>query len=155
MTATTTTLWRPCNDAELAIVAESGWQRCPPRLDWQPIFYPVLNEDYATELAQEIQVPAHGVGHVTRFEVETSYLDRYDVQRVGGDTILEYWIPAEDLEEFNDHIVGLIRVVATHRGDPDTPMRARMPPDRGTLLGLGFMSRPEATHSPGPQQRSR
>ncbi|WP_295700086.1 hypothetical protein [Lapillicoccus sp.] len=40
---------------------------------------------------------------------------RYAVQQAGGRTILEYWIPAEDLEEFNRHIVGLIEVVAEFR----------------------------------------
>lgn len=49
---------------------------------------------------------------MTRFEVEKSFLDRYEVQQAGGQTILEYWIPAEDLEELNGHIVGLIEVVA-------------------------------------------
>jgi hypothetical protein len=52
---------------------------------------------------------------VTRFEVEKAYLDQYGVQQAGGQTILEYWIPAEDLEEFNRHIVGLIEVVAEFR----------------------------------------
>lgn len=36
------------------------------------------------------------------------------MQRVGSNTSLEYWIPAEDLDEFNDHIVGTIRVVASY-----------------------------------------
>ena len=108
------TLWRPCNDAELALVAESRWRRWPPRLDWQPIFYPVLNEEYATEIARGFQVPAFGVSHVTRFEVDSAYLAQFDVQRVGSNTSLEYWIPAEDLDEFNDHIVGTIRVVASY-----------------------------------------
>ena len=112
--AHTTTLWRPCNDAELALVVESGWRRWPPRLDWQPIFYPVLNQEYATELARGFQVPAFGVSHVTRFEVESSYLAQFDVQRVGSNTSLEYWIPAENLDEFNDHIIGTIQVVASY-----------------------------------------
>jgi hypothetical protein len=40
-----------------------------------------------------------------------------DVARVlaPGETILEYWIPAEDLDEFNAHIVGLIEVIAEFR----------------------------------------
>lgn len=109
----TTTLWRPCNDVELALVADSGWRRWPPRLDWQPIFYPVLNEQYAVELATGFQVPAFGVSHVTSFEVDSRYLAQFDVQCVGDRTSLEYWIPAERLEEFNDHIVGQIEVVAT------------------------------------------
>ena len=52
---------------------------------------------------------------MTRFKVQKDFLDRYDVQQAGGQTILEYWIPAEDLDEFNEHIVGLIDVVATYQ----------------------------------------
>jgi hypothetical protein len=109
------TLWRPTGPNELALVQESGWRRWPPRLPDQPIFYPVLNEDYATRIASDWNVKASGVGYVTRFEVRKSFLDNYDVQRAGGETILEYWIPAEDLEAFNDNIVGLIEVVAEYR----------------------------------------
>ncbi|MFN8075090.1 MAG: hypothetical protein U0Q15_06670 [Kineosporiaceae bacterium] len=112
---TTTTLWRPTGPAELALVEASGWRRWPPRLPDQPIFYPVLNEDYATRIARDWNVKASGSGYVTRFDVLTEFLDRYDVQQVGGRTILEYWIPAEDLDAFNDAIVGLIEVVATYR----------------------------------------
>ncbi len=94
---------------------ESGWRAWPPRLPDQPIFYPVLNEDYATRIARDWNVKASGVGYVTRFEVEKRFLDSYPVQRAGGETILEYWIPAEDLDEFNAHIVGHIEVVAEFR----------------------------------------
>ena len=72
----------------------------------------MLNEDYATRIARDWNVKASGVGFVTRFHVRKSFLDRYDVQQVGGETILEYWIPADDLEEFNDNIVGTIDEVA-------------------------------------------
>lgn len=106
-------LWRPTGPAELELVRASGWRRWPPRLEGQPIFYPVLNEDYATRIARDWNVPASGAGFVTRFEVEKDYLDAFEVHQVGGDTILEYWIPAAGLEEFNSHIVGLIEVVAT------------------------------------------
>lgn len=111
----TVTLWRPTGPEELALVAASGWREWPPRLPDQPIFYPVLNEAYARTIARDWNVRASGVGYVTRFEVEREFLDRYDIQQAGGRTILEYWIPAEDLAEFNDHIVGLIEVVAEYR----------------------------------------
>ncbi|MCO7238820.1 hypothetical protein [Aeromicrobium sp. CnD17-E] len=111
----TTTLWRPTGPQELALVEASGWRAWPPRLPDQPIFYPVLNEDYAVRIARDWNVPASGVGYVTRFEVETSFLDAYDVQQAGGDTILEYWIPAEDLADLNEHIVGTIDVVQVFR----------------------------------------
>lgn len=111
----TVTLWRPTGPEELALVEASGWREWPPRLPDQPIFYPVLNEEYATKIARDWNVKASGVGYVTRFEVEKAYLDRYDVHQVGGETILEYWIPAEELEAFNQHIVGLIELVAEYR----------------------------------------
>ena len=108
----TVELWRPTGPEEIELVRASGSRRWPPRLPDQPIFYPVLNEDYATRIARDWNVKASGVGYVTRFRVRTSFLDRYEVQQVGGETILEYWIPAEDLEELNDNIVGQIEEVA-------------------------------------------
>lgn len=106
------TLWRPTGPVEIELVRASGSRRWPPRLPEQPIFYPVLNEEYATMIARDWNVPASGVGYVTRFDVERSYLDQFDVHQVGGRTILEYWIPADGLDEFNDHIVGRIVEVA-------------------------------------------
>ena len=111
----TVVLWRPTGPEELVLVEASGWRRWPARLPEQPIFYPVLNEEYATKIARDWNVPHSGVGYVTRFRVRKDFLDGYPVQQAGGRTILEYWIPAEDLEAFNDHIVGLIEVVSEHR----------------------------------------
>ncbi|MFC9967089.1 ADP-ribosylation/crystallin J1 [Nocardia ignorata] len=117
----TTTLWRPTGPAELALVAESGWRAWPPRLPDQPIFYPVLNEAYAVLIARDWNVPASGAGYVTRFEVRTDFLDNYQVQQAGGREILEYWIPAEDLTEFNRNIVGTIEVVRQFPEDAPIP----------------------------------
>lgn len=112
----TTVLWRPTGQAELDLVAAAGWRAWPPRLPDQPIFYPVLNRWYATKIAREWNVPAGGVGYVARFEVQRAYLDRYEVRQVGGRDVLEYWIPAEELAEFNSHIVGAIVEEADYRG---------------------------------------
>ncbi len=107
----TVTLWRPTGPKELALVEASGWRAWPPRLPEQPIFYPVLNRDYAIKIASDWNVKHSGSGYVTQFAVRKHFLDRYPVQQAGGRTILEYWIPAEDLEEFNRNIVGLIEVI--------------------------------------------
>ncbi|MEU5565576.1 hypothetical protein [Micromonospora musae] len=111
----TTVLWRPTGPEELDLVRESGWRKWPARLPDQPIFYPVLNEDYAVMIARDWNVPASGVGYVTRFEVAADFLSRYPVRQAGGDSILELWVPAEELDEFNSHIVGLIEVVHEFR----------------------------------------
>jgi hypothetical protein len=111
------TLWRPTGPEELELVAASGWRAWPPRLAEQPIFYPVLNEDYATMIARDWNVRQSGRGYVTRFRVRRSFLDRYDVHQVGGRTILEYWIPARDLAELNANILGPIELVAEYHQD--------------------------------------
>jgi hypothetical protein len=112
--AETVTLWRPTGPDELALVEASGWREWPPRLPSQPIFYPVLNHEYATKIARDWNVPASGSGYVMRFEVRRSFLDNYEVHQVGGRTILEYWIPANDLPALNASIVGQIELVAEY-----------------------------------------
>jgi hypothetical protein len=119
----TITLWRPTGPEELALIAASGYRRWPPRLPEQPIFYPVLNEDYARKIAHDWNAPRSGAGYVTRFAVRRAFLDRYQVHQVGGRTILEYGIPAGDLEALNDNIIGLIEIITEYRTNdphPDT-----------------------------------
>jgi hypothetical protein len=73
-------------------------------------FYPVMNEEYAIQIARDWNVPASGSGFVTKFELPSSYLKKFQVQNVGGSVHNELWVPAEELEEFNDNIVGDIIV---------------------------------------------
>lgn len=108
-----TILYRPVGPQELALIEASGWKRFPPRLPEQPIFYPVMNEEYAIQIAQEWNVPASGSGYVTKFGVQTEYLQKFEVQNVGAVHFNELWVPAEELEAFNDHIVGTIEVTQT------------------------------------------
>jgi hypothetical protein len=79
----------------------------------------VLNEEYAAHIAQEWNAtkPEHEyTGFVTRFRVRRSFIQRYEVHRVGGHIHEEYWIPAEDLDELNRNLVGPIEVLAQFRG---------------------------------------
>jgi len=109
----TRTLFRPVGPRELELIAESGWTRFPPRLPEQPIFYPVENEEYARAIARDWNVKASGAGHVLRFRVDAAFLEKYPVQQVGARVHRELWIPAEDLEAFNDRIVGPIELIAS------------------------------------------
>ncbi len=114
----TVTLYRPTGKNELALIEESGFTAFPPRLPEQPIFYPVLSEEYAAQIARDwnAKYNADKIGFVTKFEVKKEFLDRYEVKVVGGSQHQEYWIPAEDLEEFNRNIVGKIEVISEFRG---------------------------------------
>jgi len=114
----TTTLFRPVGQPELDLIAASGFREFPPRLLWQPIFYPVLSEDYAIQIARDWNTKDAqngSVGFVTRFAVDTAYLRQFPIQRVGGTEHLELWIPAGELQRFNQHIVGLIQVIHEFR----------------------------------------
>jgi hypothetical protein len=104
----TVILFRPIGPEELKLIEASGFREFPPRLPEQPIFYPVLTEEYAVKIAREWNVPASGAGYVTRFAVRREYLSRYDIQNAAGERFQEYWIPAEKLAEFNQNLVGLI-----------------------------------------------
>lgn len=72
-----------------------------------------MNEEYAIQIARDWNVPALGSGYVTKFAVRKDFLSRYQVQNVGAELHNELWIPAEELDEFNDNIVGVIEVTRT------------------------------------------
>lgn len=107
-------LYRPVGQKEYELIADSGFSEFPPRLPEQPIFYPVLSEEYAAQIARDWNTkdPMSGyVGYVTRFAVLTEFLSSYEVQTVGAaGSHDELWIPAEELPAFNAAIVGKIEV---------------------------------------------
>ena len=113
-------LYRPVGLAELELIAESGFREFPPRLPGQPIFYPVLNMEYAVQIARDWNTKdaASGqAGFVTRFEVRDEYARSFEEHVVGRrDVHRELWVPAEQLQEFNSKIVGLISVEAAFYG---------------------------------------
>ena len=107
-------LYRPVGQAEYELIAQTDFTRFPPRLPEQPIFYPVLNRQYAHEIAEKWNTryaDSGYKGYVTRFEVEDSFISRYPVKTVGAGYHQELWIPAEELEEFNRHIIGKIEII--------------------------------------------
>lgn len=112
MSERTTTLWRPVGPVELDLIRQSSMRAFPPRLPEQPIFYPVVTEDYAIKIARDWNVSESGSGFVTRFDVRSDFLAAYRIEEAGGRAHREYWIPAEDLDAFNAAIVG--QIVVTH-----------------------------------------
>jgi len=108
-------LYRPVGEREKVLIEESGYRAFQPRLPTQPIFYPVLYKRYAQEIARRWNTKDKNSsykGYVTRFEVEDSYLSLYEVHTVGDVYHQEYWIPAEELSEFNRHIIGKICIIS-------------------------------------------
>lgn len=114
----TTVIYRPVGADELALIAASHYREFPLRLPEQPFFYPVLNEEYAVQIARDWNTKyGSRSGYVTRFFVRTDFLRQYEIQTVGSSLHQEYWIPATELAEFNRHIVGAIEVIAEFHAD--------------------------------------
>jgi hypothetical protein len=118
----TTVLYRPVGRAEYELIRKSQFREFPPRLTGQPIFYPAVTKEYAAQMARDWNAKdktAGYAGFVTSFRVDSAFLSKYEVHRVGDSQHLEYWIPAEDLEAFNENIRGPIEIVAEYHGVPD------------------------------------
>lgn len=116
----TQTLYRPVGLKELELIADSGWHAFPPRLDGQPIFYPVLNQPYAEQIAREWNTEDEFSGYcgiVTRFEIALDYITQFPVENVGAALHNELWIPAAELDHFNKQISGKIEVVNAFFGN--------------------------------------
>ena len=107
------TLYRPVGPKELALIEASGWKEFPQRLPDQPIFYPVITEEYAVQIARNWNAKHDGGGYVTRFDIDADFVRRYPIHTVGGPIHQELWVPAEELAEFNRNIVGAIEVIAS------------------------------------------
>ncbi|WP_332454496.1 ADP-ribosylation/crystallin J1 [Chryseobacterium aquaticum] len=115
----TTTLYRPVGEKEMLLIIESNYRKFPPRLNWQPLFYPVLNEEYASEISEKWNTrdeAGNYLGFVTKFEVLEEVVSKYPSQNVGARNHNELWIPSEELEEFNQAIIGNIEVTKVFKG---------------------------------------
>ena len=113
----TVTLYRPVGQAEFELIRDSGFREFPPRLPEQPIFYPVLNEEYATQIARDWNTKDANsgfAGYVLRFDLLSSFLENYELHTVGDSHHREYWIPAGDLGELNKNIVGTIQILTSY-----------------------------------------
>ena len=108
-----TSLYRPVGSKELALIEQSDFTAFPPRLPEQPIFYPVMNEEYACQIARDWNTKFNEdkVGYVTRFSLPKDYLTQFERKIVGGSQHEELWVPEEQLDEFNSKIVGKIEVI--------------------------------------------
>ena len=66
------TLYRPVGVKELELMLDEECREFPARLEFQPIFYPVLNEEYAMEIASKWNtkdINSGFVGYVTKFNI--------------------------------------------------------------------------------------
>lgn len=102
---------------EFLLIADAKFRPFPPRLPEQPIFYPVLNVEYARQIARDWNTKDEPyAGFVARFSIGDSYARRFEVQTVGARMHQELWVPAEELDEFDANLIGSIEVIEYFTG---------------------------------------
>lgn len=107
-------LYRPVRQAEYDLIAASGFTAFPPLHPEMPLFHPTLDEQYArkyNEMLNRLEKAAGRTSCITMFEVDDEYAARLPMQIIGAQNYRELWVPAYQLEEFNTHIIGQIRVL--------------------------------------------
>jgi hypothetical protein len=112
-------LYRPIGKKEYDLIKQSNFLKFPPRLYWQPIFYPVLNQEYAEKIAGEWDTKDENsdyIGIVTQFNVNDDFISKYEKHIVGSSICEELWIPSEELEELNKNIIGKIEIIKVFYG---------------------------------------
>lgn len=109
-------LYRPTGISELELIYDSGMKSFPARLLDQPVFYPVTNFGYATQIAKDWNKPRPPsyCGFVVSFEISDLVLKNYDSKIVGNSYHKEFWIPSDHLPSFNSHLLGQINLIEGH-----------------------------------------
>lgn len=108
-----TVLWRLVGPEKTEPIRRAEIRSFPPRLPEQPIFYPITTEAHAVKIVRDWNVLDSGSGFIARFTLRTGFLSDYPVQMAGGREHSEYWIPAENLDALNGHMIGPVDVVHT------------------------------------------
>ena len=109
----TTTLWRPVGPDELRLIEQSGMRAFPPRLPEQPIFYPVLSEEYAVKIARDWNVPATAPATSRAFACNAAFLRHTKSKRRADRRIESTGSPRKIFPRSMQLLVGEIEIIAT------------------------------------------
>ena len=108
-------LYRPIAGSEYNEVLARDFRSFPPRAEEQPLFTALLSEERASRIARRLRVepPSDNRSYVVSFLVDDAYIRQFPVQ---GSTELDgaLWIPAEEMEILNQHLIGDIRVLSSY-----------------------------------------
>lgn len=106
-------LFRAVGEKEFRLIQQSGFKRFPARLPGQPVLHAVLNKAYASEIASKRKLQdksSENRSYVLEFEVDDTYISWFEAETIAPGK-QELSIPAEQIDEFNSHINGLISIV--------------------------------------------
>ena len=107
-------LYRPISADEYAALKEKDFSGFPPRDAGQPLLTALLSQEGASQIARHMRVDKQtedNTVYVVGFLVEDPYIRQFPVQHAGETDRRALWIPAEEVEILNQHLIGKIRVL--------------------------------------------
>ena len=112
-------LYRPICETEYSEVKARDFHSFPPRPAEQPLFTALLSEEGASRIARRMKVENHAETnvYVVSFLVDDAYIRQFPVQDTDAHDSRALWIPAEELDILNQHLIGDIRVLAQYQID--------------------------------------
>ena len=112
-------LYRPLSAEEYRAVEEKGFTGFPPRSEEQPLFTALLSEEGATQIARHMRISktAENLIYVVSFLVDDAYIRQFPVQHANERNRRALWIPADEVDILNQHLIGKIRLIASYQID--------------------------------------
>ena len=112
-------LYRPISAEEYREVEALQFHRFPPRSAEQPLFAALLSEEGASQIARRMRIAkqSDNTAYVVSFLVDDAYIRQFPVQHATDQDRRALWIPAEEMEILNQHLIGNIRVLAAYEID--------------------------------------
>ncbi len=106
-------LYRPLSAEEYRQIESMEFKGFPARSAGQPLFTALLSHEGASGIARHMRIEKqseHKV-YVVGFLVEDAYIRQFPVQNTDQPERRALWIPAEEIEILNQHLVGKIRML--------------------------------------------
>jgi len=112
-------LFRPVCSEEYQRIEALNFQGFPECGEMQPLFTALLSEIGAKQIARHLKTErrSDSVVYVVRFFVDDAYMHQYPIQCDHASEQRAVWIPAEDIEILNQHLIGSIQVIASYQVD--------------------------------------
>lgn len=97
--------------AELKFIKTNKFKKFPPCSPDYPFFHTMFNQKI------DLEIDKNKISYGIRYEIKKCFLDRYEKQFVGNYDIKDYWIPSKDLEEFNQNLIGEIKITSINHSE--------------------------------------
>ena len=112
-----TLLYRAVGPDELQFIKDSDWVRYPARSPSGQTFLATVDLEYAEEVAEKWMLRDYDSSSVTTFRMDSDYIAKFKLEKLGGRTRNEYQISDGQIDEFISRIDGRIELVCSFKSN--------------------------------------